>query len=562
MSAHQKAANQAATAQPAPTPKADTKGGNARRASLPHRAELEGAFGEDLSGIDVLVGVGEAAEQAGAKAFAVGDNTLVFADASPSKELVAHEVTHIVQQRQAGSSEGTSRKGDAAEEEAGRVAKAAARGESVDVAEGATGAVQGDWGDTGRAVGEWLLPGLGGDLGEALGDSLEADSPLEELAAFQARTFAPATPFMPPSGGMFDASFDAASLRLNVELRVAFDFVMGDIGAAGGLDGFRLEEFEWSPEEQEAWRNDYLSQVMAMWSGQHRIMSTKAGWEAVGVDVAIVVREDAADPHFRFQVGKFPPDAAMATSSVCEPGSHHDASIDPDMCYANPADEHGVRDPSGTAAMDSNDMRPEAKLDQSQPVVAIPFRSGSAELDGAGTAALQPVRDQLTADAAYRVTLYGRASNTHRRRVEHWDGVIENMDMARARSEAVRSELSGAGVTSDRLLVRNLGESGAGPGDEWCRVDAQLGLQGTQNPALHETGHMFGLGDEYTTGTNRDGSAMAPGYRQIMQDQLGTEVLSGSTESAMSLGSTILNHHYVTFLAALKSITGSQAWTV
>lgn len=101
--------------------------------SLPHRAALERAFGEDLS--DVRVGLGD--EQAtglldteGAEAAAVGD-AILFSTPNPSLELVAHEVAHVLQQRQAGSG------GGQAEVEADDAARAVASGRSFSVEGGA-----------------------------------------------------------------------------------------------------------------------------------------------------------------------------------------------------------------------------------------------------------------------------------------------------------------------------------------------------------------------------------------------------------------------------------------
>jgi hypothetical protein len=65
-----------------------------------------------------------AAEALGAKAFAFGDD-VAFADAEPDVETVAHEVTHVLQQRPG------SQAGADPEEEADRVAAAASRGRAI-----------------------------------------------------------------------------------------------------------------------------------------------------------------------------------------------------------------------------------------------------------------------------------------------------------------------------------------------------------------------------------------------------------------------------------------------
>jgi len=100
---------------------------------LPYQTELEQAFGEDFS--DVGVHMGQAASLTGLAASAASDGQSVsFATANPSKEEVAHELTHVVQQRRNGrSGAGVSNADSAGEKEAEQTAKAAAAGQSVDV---------------------------------------------------------------------------------------------------------------------------------------------------------------------------------------------------------------------------------------------------------------------------------------------------------------------------------------------------------------------------------------------------------------------------------------------
>jgi len=66
---------------------------------LPYKKELEAQFGVKLDNVQAFFGgkAKEACQMVQAKAFAV-KNVVVFADASPNKELVTHEVTHVIQQ--------------------------------------------------------------------------------------------------------------------------------------------------------------------------------------------------------------------------------------------------------------------------------------------------------------------------------------------------------------------------------------------------------------------------------------------------------------------------------
>jgi hypothetical protein len=89
--------------------------------SLPYRSEMESGFGVSFSGVTAYGGGAAADANAalGSQAYAVGQQ-IAFADASPAREVVAHELAHTIQQGDAGPvqtwSEGSP--GDAYEQEA------------------------------------------------------------------------------------------------------------------------------------------------------------------------------------------------------------------------------------------------------------------------------------------------------------------------------------------------------------------------------------------------------------------------------------------------------------
>jgi hypothetical protein len=99
---------------------------------LPHRERLEESFGQDLSGVRAHVG-GEAETSAGAmgaEAYASGNDVVL--PSNPSLHLVAHEVTHTIQQQHGVQLKGgVGEAGDAHEREADAVADAVVAGESA-----------------------------------------------------------------------------------------------------------------------------------------------------------------------------------------------------------------------------------------------------------------------------------------------------------------------------------------------------------------------------------------------------------------------------------------------
>lgn len=101
--------------------------------TLPHLEEVQRAFGaeHDLSSIAAHTGASavRAADQLGANAFATGDH-VAFGSAT-DRWTVAHEATHVVQQRNGVAPRGLGEVGGHSEREADAVADAVVRGESV-----------------------------------------------------------------------------------------------------------------------------------------------------------------------------------------------------------------------------------------------------------------------------------------------------------------------------------------------------------------------------------------------------------------------------------------------
>lgn len=100
------------------------------RRPVPLRREMERAFREDFSGVEVRVGV-PGLKQAGAQGIACGE-LLAFADIEPRADVVAHELAHVVQSRSGPrASSPLSRPVALAEREADRAAAQVVAGETV-----------------------------------------------------------------------------------------------------------------------------------------------------------------------------------------------------------------------------------------------------------------------------------------------------------------------------------------------------------------------------------------------------------------------------------------------
>ncbi len=84
-------------------------------------------------------------------------------------------------------------------------------------------------------------------------------------------------------------------------------------------------------------------------------------------------------------------------------------------------------------------------------------------------------------------------------------------------------------------------------------LTSQSKAGGTQVPAVHEAGHMLGLGDEYGTGK--------VAHSDLVEGEFGHAVVRGSDSRIMSGGMDILPEHGVTFLEALKKATEMDEWS-
>ena len=144
--------SRAATPPPVDNPDDGTGRHQARQnATLPFRGEMEQGFGRSFGHVQIITGedVEEAGEALGAEAFTSGDQ-IAFANDTPSKELVAHELAHVAQTQgpDRGETQGhaaSSKPGQAAEREADQASSAVAGGGHYQVQEQPGGDIQGSW---------------------------------------------------------------------------------------------------------------------------------------------------------------------------------------------------------------------------------------------------------------------------------------------------------------------------------------------------------------------------------------------------------------------------------
>ena len=119
------------------------------------------------------------------------------------------------------------------------------------------------------------------------------------------------------------------------------------------------------------------------------------------------------------------------------------------------------------------------------------------------------------------------------------------------RFAAVCAILEAGGIAKARIKFAD-----GGTGD-WGSVVVGTGAR--QTVAAHEAGHMFGLDDEYT-----GGGAYGPGKKTEHTDFAAKEGFTGAmhatSDAIMSGGKEVRQHHYVTFIDALRKVSGMKEW--
>lgn len=552
----------------------------ARPIVLPGLAAMEEGFGQDLSHVQAYAAPPELLAAVGVRAMAL-DGKVVFGSPNPEPQVVAHELTHIVQQgntqQGAGTTSGaaTSRPGDASEREADQAATAVLAGETPEVRAAPTGTISGDWlGDAADYLGDRVEDALDSRPDEA---RLDAE---EDLAAFLGQRFS-TEHFHPSTGrGNFDAAYDPRAGRLTISLGVNFVFRDGSPSSpdwvaqtAAGAPTFTAEQFAWSEAEKEAFSANTIDAVQTHWSHAYSFHNTRAHWEGLPtVEVAIRVDRaaDAATSHYNLEVFKWP-DGRVNDAHIDVPGTNHGASHDghkvgdgTDHDHVggefNESAEGGIESPDHSTFTRTTAARAAYAAADTDNPTPILFAANTVDPSAADLARLRTFAATLAAPAMpdFDLTVTGHASTA---------GPEEtNQRLSEDRARTVSNELVSGGVKS-QPTARGVGEAGATEDPAWRRVDIVVGaFEATQTTVLHEFGHILGNGDEYPTqdGGSRDvGTPVA--HSQLSED-LGITadpVVATHSDGIMSNGEVVNPWNYATFMEVLGTMTATTGqWAI
>ncbi|MEM7370235.1 MAG: hypothetical protein AAF587_16625 [Bacteroidota bacterium] len=174
----------------------------------------------------------------------------------------------------------------------------------------------------------------------------------------------------------------------------------------------------------------------------------------------------------------------------------------------------------------------------------------------------------------WRVFVRGRASSPGKKK--------SNKKLSQSRADNVATDLK-TKLKGVSYTIRPDGETNTDKDSKYQRVELILfdaNRQNVeQNVAAHETGHMFGLGDEYADETTKgalkkshgdeaDDTSQAIRDAGMGEDEVLEHRINQHNDSIMNAGSKVMRGHYSFFLIELKQIatdakTGAQVnWKV
>lgn len=422
-----------------------------------------------------------------------------------------------------------------------------------------------------------------------------------DLQAFRGRGPMPAaatgTTVTPPGGwGAFQARYDPVSMALTITMNVGITFVDGiSLSSGRAVAGdpslnnaanqinrlprsareAEVAKWKWSG-DQETWMAGYRSNVTGAWNSAGtglEFQSSHAGWEAQHSRVSVAVNtQNVALP------GPVAPGASSIPSTAGP--IHCQATI-----YKTPEDNSdfgaavGSRNAAGvgTLALGSGQTVAHGHLLQQEVQFPRVRRPGDVALSADQKTLLDNIIYSFqtpAAGAGTTIAITGHADTTGS---ETPAGETRNREISERRAQVVGDYLKATRVGGNNLVnaaarittTTGAGSTGGGTNARSRRVDINFAGGGGQNTAAHEFGHMLGLDDQYVSDpTGAQGVVQGTGgavgtpnadNARTTGAGMGASVYENN-DNLMSLGSTIRAPQYVSFMEALKTVTGSTEW--
>ena len=504
-------------------------------------------MGSDLGDVRVHTGATAArsAQALNARAYTVGSDVHFGAgqfqpDTQAGRHLIAHELTHVLQQRQGGTG-------------------------------GAQRVQRFGWDD--------VLNFIDPDPQHVCQREVEA---AEEWARAGPYPAAPATQLSAVGSGGFDAQYVADPAQgngvLNITQGVAVTFkdtlvLTGGVVAphpdlpasaataalATRINGMAdvaartaaTAAYQWTPAEKAPWINQLEPLIEQGWGGQHEFFLNQPRWEWLGATVAVNLsvgeRARSATDHLDLSTFKTASGESLDTFGISHVTSFNSTTD---------AFDQTMRLASTSIGPNAFDLL----------LKSVRFGFGSAALSPAASATLDAfiaTFNGANAHAAHqeiRVDVIGHTSAAGEE--------AANQRLSEQRTAAVREYLRTHGFVNvaTRVIEEGRGERQADPADARRAADQRVDLlvDGGQRQivAIHEFGHAFGINDEYgSVGTTPGHDTRA----RNMSDASGAKLPGAVREhngGIMSFGNEVRARHYANFHHALQTITAKSPWSL
>jgi outer membrane protein OmpA-like peptidoglycan-associated protein len=417
----------------------------------------------------------------------------------------------------------------------------------------------------------------------------------------------------PTNRGGFNARYDARSMDLSAVVNIAMTFVdglavSGDVVSANDPSLQRLadavnrlrgerrrravqhvrDNWQWNGTEDD-WMSVYSSSVGSAWSGNYTFQSSKPGWEEQLAHVLVTVNTTkavAAGPtappaaasggpiHCQATVYKTAPvhelEGIVAAQDVVGTETYEDTVIG-----GNELDigaEVGQGDPNVPTDQTLTLGSDQAITDVQKLTHSVHFGHNSDVVSSSERAELDQFITSFQAPAGgegAKMDIIGHANTVG-------GTAVYNLDLSQRRAQSVADYLKTAVVNGNTLAnaeariqtTAGQGTEGATASAHWRRVDVIIAGGPKQDVAVHEFGHLIGLGDEYATpaggllGGSPGNIGDAAGHDQLSRDMGLGGATKENDDSIMSLGNTIRPQHYATFMFALRRVTGMDEWRI
>lgn len=506
------------------------------------RSFMEPRFGTDFSGVRIHTGGNSEHlnRQVSAQAFTHGRDIFMgegtyAPDSASGRHLLAHELTHVVQQGGASELHRTSpAQRRVARKPAPSWGKNAGQG-SISRSASASGPIWGRSSSVQRQAGGTspVSVGRGASWGRVQRDLSEQDK--KDYEKFVAGTYA--WPNRTAGvNGKFDVSYSPAAKQMSVKVKVKFEFP--DVTGTTDADKKIMDNY----------RANYISQVQNAWSKRYNFQNVREpqeAWKKLNpVTVTVQVEEVKSNPHFLIQA--YIKKEGTAQVSGGNAGAFNKTELykgdDTPTARFNPGTEQG-------------ELQRVARINPSP----ILFNNNMAAVKAEYTPKLTFLATYLRRinNPKFDITITGHASNTGQKSY--------NQMLAGERAKNVEGVLKNNGLTNHNMSSGSVGATGATAGAEWRKVDINVkipaGWQNVQDVTPHEFGHMIGLGDEYGGGANAKATHYDLVVKAFGKEYADQVAKRGDTDyaSIMEGGNDVRIQHYVTFWEALCETTLQKA---